>query len=83
MAPEMIKGCYNEKCDIWSIGVILYILLTNEAPFDGVSDADILQKIVKFKTFLFETESWKKRSIGAMDMTKKLCFVDLKIRLSA
>ena len=38
MAPEMIKGCYNEKCDIWSCGVILYILLTNEAPFYGDTD---------------------------------------------
>ena len=27
MAPEVIKGCYTEKCDIWSIGVLIFVLL--------------------------------------------------------
>lgn len=53
MAPEVIKGCYNEKCDVWSIGVILYILLTGEIPFDGETEAEILTKISQFKTFMF------------------------------
>jgi len=28
MAPEVVKGLYNEKCDLWSVGVLMYVLLT-------------------------------------------------------
>jgi len=35
IAPEIIEGSYDERCDIWSLGVILYILVTAVPPFDG------------------------------------------------
>jgi len=35
IAPEIIEGSYDHKCDIWSAGVILYILVTAIPPFDG------------------------------------------------
>ena len=35
ISPEVLNSSYNEKCDIWALGVILYILLTGTPPFNG------------------------------------------------
>ena len=45
IAPEVLERSYDEKCDIWSIGTILYILLVGYPPFNGKTDKIILDKV--------------------------------------
>ena len=43
MAPEVIEGNYNNGCDMWAVGTIIYIILSGYPPFDGDSEEEILQ----------------------------------------
>jgi len=49
IAPEVLKEKYNEKCDIWSCGVIMYILLCGYPPFNGKNEKEIIEKILSGK----------------------------------
>ena len=67
VAPEILIGEYNEKCDIWSAGVILYIFLSGSPPFNGPNDNEIYKKISKMK-WNFPEHKWKKISNEAKDL---------------
>ena len=45
MAPEVTKGWYGNKADCFSVGVIMFMLIFNKTPFNGASDADVLDMI--------------------------------------
>ena len=67
VAPEILIGDYNEKCDIWSAGVILYIFLSGDPPFNGPNDTAIYNKIAQMK-FSFPEKKWKNISNEAKDL---------------
>ncbi|KAF4706507.1 Calcium-dependent protein kinase 2, partial [Perkinsus olseni] len=49
VAPQVLQGNYNEKCDSWSCGVIMYILLCGYPPFYADNDTDILKRVRRGK----------------------------------
>ena len=82
VAPEVINLEYNEKCDIWSIGIILYNLLTGKIPSNGLSDHQILQTIKNSQIDLSSLE-FTPISASCKGLLAKLLIRDPKKRPSA
>lgn len=82
IAPEVLNGSYNEKCDLWSCGVILYILLIGKAPFNGNDDEDIYFKI-KNNSIKFDDKNWLGISHYVKDLILKLLCKDVILRYNA
>ena len=82
VAPEVLEGKYNEKCDIWSMGVTLYLLLCGFPPFTGKSTDIIFDKIKK-GDYSFNFDEWKKISKNAKDLVKQMLSADFSSRISA
>lgn len=71
VSPEILEGNYSEKCDIWSAGVILYIFLSGDPPFNGPSDHVIYSKI-KEQKFNFPEPKWSYVSDEAKDLIRHM-----------
>ena len=82
IAPEVLEGDYDEKCDIWSCGVILYVLLCGYAPFYGDTDEDIYKQVLKGE-YDFPKEEWDNVSEEAKNLVKKMIEKDTKKRITA
>lgn len=79
--PEVLDGKYDKRCDLWSIGVITFILLCGEPPFFGNSTADVFRKI-KMCDYEFSQEAWKQISKEARNFIEKLIQPNLKLRMT-
>ena len=69
MAPEVINRNYTKACDMWSAGVILYIMLCGYPPFYGESDGEILEAVLE-GIYDFDDEVWDEVSEEAKDMIR-------------
>ena len=77
-----MKGKYNEKIDIWSCGVILYIFLCGYPPFMGKNDNEIFAKVKNAK-LIFDKDDWSTVSRDAIDLIGKMLNIDVDKRYSA
>ena len=82
IAPEVLVGTYTEKCDLWSIGVILYIMLSGKPPFNAASEPEIMKK-VKRGTWAFTGDVWPSISEDAKDLITKLMEKNMDKRIDA
>ena len=82
IAPEVLKKNYNEKCDTWSVGVILYMFLTGRPPFEGRNHEEIIESITT-KELDQQNERLLQRSPEVRDLVRGLLEKDTKKRLSA
>jgi calcium-dependent protein kinase len=81
MAPEVITGKYNEKCDIWACGVIMYIMLCGKPPFYSNDEEELKQKICSMK-YDMNYKEFENVSQDAKDIIKSI-FVPMEQRPSA
>uniref|UniRef100_A0A8C1LKH0 Calcium/calmodulin-dependent protein kinase type IV n=1 Tax=Cyprinus carpio TaxID=7962 RepID=A0A8C1LKH0_CYPCA len=82
-APEILRGCaYGPEVDMWSVGVITYILLCGFEPFfDDRGDQYMFKRILNCE-YEFVSPWWDNVSLNAKDLVKKLVVQDPKKRLS-
>ena len=71
IAPEVLRGDYDEKCDLWSVGVICFMLLSGTPPFPGHNNKEIMEA-VKRGEYNFDPSRWKHVRQPAMDFISAL-----------
>ncbi|XP_047969498.1 calcium-dependent protein kinase 1-like [Salvia hispanica] len=82
VAPEVLRRNYGAEADIWSAGVILYILLSGVPPFWGDNEQGIFDSILRGHLD-FVSDPWPSISSSAKDLVKKMLMADPKSRLTA
>lgn len=81
VSPEVLQGKYDKGCDMWSIGVITFVLLSGEPPFHGKNAAELFKKI-KTCDFDFVQPAWQSISREAKRFIIALIEPNIQNRLT-
>jgi len=84
VAPEILTShpAYDVSCDLWTVGVIVFIMLGGYYPFRAKKEEDVMKKI-RYGEFKFHSKYWKKISTEAKDAVQKMLEVDPNERITA
>ncbi|XP_074370730.1 calcium-dependent protein kinase 20-like isoform X1 [Apium graveolens] len=82
VAPEVLRKLYGQECDVWSAGVIIYILLSGVPPFWDETEQGIFEQVLR-GDLDFASEPWPSISDSAKDLVRKMLVRDPKKRLTA
>ena len=82
IAPEVLNKCYNEKCDIWSAGVVLYVMLTGNFPFIGKTSQKLFENI-KTGKYKQTGKEWEAISKEAKNLIGQMLELNTSKRISA
>jgi len=82
VAPQVLAGKYDQLSDLWSCGVIMYVMLCGYPPFFGETDAEVLSK-VRLGNFSFNQTDWKNISEDAKNLIRFLLKMNPKDRYTA
>lgn len=82
VSPQVLAGKYDKACDLWSSGVIMFVLLCGYPPFHGDTDQVVLSK-VRAGHFCFKASDWKGISDDAKNLVRMLLKIDPRERITA
>ncbi|MBA0596664.1 hypothetical protein Gorai_013474, partial [Gossypium raimondii] len=82
VAPEVLQKHYGPECDVWSAGVIIYILLCGVPPFWDETEQGIFEQVMRGELD-FTSEPWPSISNSAKDLVRRMLIKDPKKRLTA
>merc|ERR1719162_2186270 len=82
VAPQVLAGKYDKASDLWSLGVIMYVVLCGYPPFYGETDAEVLSK-VRLGNFSFNAADWKNISEDAKNLIRMLLKMNPRDRYTA
>lgn len=82
-APEVLKGEFTEKCDLWSIGIIMYFMLMGALPYDGETHEEVIKAVTKVTIKHHNELLYKSLTPESRDLVEALLQLNPKNRPNA
>ena len=81
IAPDVLRKKYDKSCDLWSVGVIAYIILCGYPPFNGADNSEVYDAVRRGR-YTFPSSDWKYTSRESRDFIRRLLQKDPKKRMT-